>query len=84
VAAYCAGIGKPWITEEFGWPQSVGDAVRASDFIGMYGLQRTYAAAGAGFWNLGSQVVGINGVAASYDVNPNTPATWAAVVANAP
>ena len=35
--------------------------------------------AGVAFWNLGSEVAG-----GSHDVNPSTPATWAAVVDNAP
>jgi hypothetical protein len=79
VSAYCASIGRPWITEEFGWDQSVGDAMRAQSYTSMYGLQRTYHAAGVGFWNLGPQIGG-----STYDVNAGTPQTWAVVVANAP
>jgi hypothetical protein len=84
VASYCAAIGKPWITEEFGWPQSISDAERAANYTTMYALQRTYGAAGVAFWNLGPELVGTAGVTATYDVNPSTPATWSAVVANAP
>jgi hypothetical protein len=84
VAAYCASIGKPWITEEFGWDQAVGDAARAADFSAMYGLQSRYAAAGVGFWNLGTTVAGTGGVTATHDVNPSTPLTWSVVGSNAP
>jgi hypothetical protein len=84
VAAYCASIGKPWITEEFGWDQAVGDATRAADFSAMYGLNVRYSAAGVGFWNLGTTVAGTAGVGATHDVNPSTPLTWAVVGANAP
>jgi hypothetical protein len=84
VASYCASIGKPWITEEFGWDQAVGDATRAADFSAMYGLQLRYAAAGVGFWNLGSTVAGTGGVTDTYDVNPSTPLAWSVVGSNAP
>ena len=79
VSSYCGSIGRPWITEEFGWDQSTGDATRAQDYAGMYALQRTFHAAGVGNWNLGTQVGG-----STYDVNPNTPKTWAVVLSNAP
>jgi endo-1,4-beta-mannosidase len=79
VAAWCGSLGKPWITEEFGWEQSLGDAARANRFASMYALQRTYRAAGVGAWNLGDQVGGT-----TYDVNPSTPLTWAVVAGNAP
>lgn len=74
VAAYCARLGKPWMTEEFGWEQSVGDATRATRFDAMFDLQRANGAAGVAFWNLGGQVGG-----ATYDVNESTPLTWDAV-----
>jgi hypothetical protein len=79
VAAYCGSIGRPWITEEFGWEQSVGDATRAAAFDTMYDTQVTYHAAGVGFWNLGTQLGGT-----TYDVNTGTTLTWAAVKAHAP
>jgi hypothetical protein len=79
VASYCGSIGKPWITEEFGWEQSIGDTIRAADYSAMYSLQRTYQSAGVGTWNLGTQVGGT-----TYDVNPNTPRSWAAMVTNTP
>ena len=79
VASYCASIGRPWITEEFGWEQATGDLSRSRDFAAMYGLQSRYAAAGVAFWNLGPQTSG-----ATYDVNSATALTWAAVRSNAP
>jgi endo-1,4-beta-mannosidase len=79
VANYCGGLGKPWITEEFGWEQALGDATRSDHFADMYALQRTFHAAGVGNWNLGTQVGGT-----TYDVNKSTPLTWAVMVANAP
>ena len=76
LGAYAVSLGKPWFTEEFGWPQRIGDEPRATDFRWLYALQETYGSAGALFWNLGPEVAG-----GSHDVNPNTPLTWAAVVA---
>jgi endo-1,4-beta-mannosidase len=83
VADYCATLRKPWITEEFGFPQSVGDLERATAFETVYEIQRTPSptgvpSAGAVFWNLGAELA-----PASHDVNPDTPLTWAAVRANA-
>ncbi len=68
---------KPWFTEEFGWPQAVGDDVRAGNFEWLYGEQQTYGSDGSLFWNLGAEVVG-----GSHDVNPSTGSTWAVVVAH--
>ena len=79
VSAYCASIGKPWITEEYGWEQGIGDAARATDFNAMHALNRTFGSAGEAFWNLGSQTSG-----STYDVNSSTPLVWGAVVGNAP
>jgi hypothetical protein len=80
VATYCASIGRPWITEEFGWEQSVGDATRAQRFADMYSLQRTFHAAGVSTWNLGTTLGG----ASDFDFNAGTPITWSAVGASAP
>lgn len=84
VAAYCASINKPWITEEFGFPQSIADVTRAADYQTIYTLQTTNSAAGVAFWNLGRQILGVNGVTDTYDVNTSTPLTYAKVTANAP
>jgi hypothetical protein len=81
VASYCQSIGRPWITEEFGWEQSIGDSTRAQRFGAMYQLQRTYGAAGVAFWNLGTQTTGT-----TFDVNSAVTLTntWNAVRNAAP
>jgi hypothetical protein len=81
VASYCRTIGRPWITEEFGWEQSIGDSTRAQRFSGMYQLQATQGAAGVAFWNLGPQTTGT-----TYDVNAASTltGTWNAVRNAAP
>lgn len=84
VAGYCAGLNKPWITEEFGFNQTDGDSIRAQEFQTMYNLQATNHAAGVAFWNLGTEVVGVNGKTETYDVNASTPATLQVVRQNAP
>jgi hypothetical protein len=90
VSAYCASIKKPWLTEEFGFTQKPVDygtqppteyteADRGDWYQTVYDIQSARGSSGAAFWNLGSEVAD-----GSHDVNPNTPATWAAVLANAP
>jgi len=79
VAAYCASIGKPWITEEFGWERGIGDANRAARFQQMYSLQTTNGSAGVAFWNIGGQTS-----SPTFDVNTSTPLTLNVVIANAP
>jgi hypothetical protein len=70
VSSYCRELGKPWITEEFGWERSIGDGERARAFQRMYDLQRSHGAAGAGFWNLGGQIQ-----SPTFDVNSSSPLT---------
>ena len=72
---YATGLGKPWFTEEFGWTQNVGDAVRASRYEWLYNEQKTFGSSGALFWNLGPEVAG-----GSHDANPYTPLTWNVIV----
>jgi hypothetical protein len=74
VAAWAAQAGKPFMLEEFGFRQSLGDAARAAAFADI--VQRAHAAgaAGLGFWNLGPEVA-----SQSYDISPATPLTWQAV-----
>ncbi|MGH9081100.1 MAG: hypothetical protein ACRDYE_13710 [Acidimicrobiales bacterium] len=79
VAAYCHSIGKPIIDEEFGWTQDAGDAQRAQLFDTMYSQLKSLGFAGESFWNLGYQVG-----PTSYEVNPSTPLTFAAIQRNAP
>lgn len=78
-AAYCHALGKPVVVEEFGWQQGMGDAARAQLFDTMVAQLHTFGAAGLAFWNLGYQIG-----PTSYEVNPSTPDTFAAVVRNAP
>jgi hypothetical protein len=84
VSSYCKGMDKAWIVEEFGFPQSDGDATRASEFQSRYDLARSYGAAGVVFWNLGPEVNGVNYSSDSCDVNPQTPLTYAVVIENSP
>jgi hypothetical protein len=79
VASFCAGLGKPWITEEFGVEQTLGDAGRARAFAEMYELQERHGAAGAAFWNLGAETV-----QPTFDVNQRTPLTWEVVRQRSP
>ena len=74
VAAWAQQNDKPFIIEEFGFQQKLGDAARAAAFTDI--LRRAHAAdaAGIGFWNLGPEIAG-----QSYDVSAATPLTWAAV-----
>ena len=67
-------LGKPWFTEEFGWPQNVGDTTRAGYFTWVYDEAASHGSDGELFWNLGFEVAG-----GSHDVNAATPATWAVV-----
>jgi cellulase (glycosyl hydrolase family 5) len=84
VSAYCRQIGKPWITEEFGFEQSRGDDVRAGLYQQVYGIQGTYGSAGVAFWNLGNELVPAPTVPTTFDTNPNTPLTWTSVQTSAP
>lgn len=79
IASYCAGIGKPWITEEFSYPQSDGDSARASEFQQIYNLNATNHSAGVSFWNLGPEIK-----PDSRDVNAGTPLAWAVISGLAP
>jgi hypothetical protein len=79
LAKHCRVIGKPWITEEFGFPQRLGDHERARRFQAVFDLQRRHGGAGVGFWNLGTEVE-----PQSHDVSDRTPAVWQVVRANAP
>jgi hypothetical protein len=79
VAGYCASLGKPWITEEFGWERGIGDATRAALFQQMYALQANHGSAGVAFWNIGGQTS-----SPTFDVNTSTPLTLNVVIGNAP
>jgi Cellulase (glycosyl hydrolase family 5) len=79
VASYCASLNKPWIIEEFGFPQSDGDAARAQEYLSRITLAVTDKAAGIAYWNLGPETS-----SGSYDVNSSTPLTLGVVQGNAP
>jgi hypothetical protein len=74
VAAWAAQQGKPFMLEEFGFRQNLGDAARAAAFTDIAQRARAVGAAGLGFWNLGPEVSPL-----SYDISPATPLTWQAV-----
>ena len=74
VAAWAAAQGQPFVIEEFGFRQELGDAARGAAFRSTYALGRGAGAAGMLFWNLGPELTPY-----SYDVSPATPAVWAAV-----
>jgi endo-1,4-beta-mannosidase len=79
VSAYCASIGKPWLTEEFGIPQLYADSDRAAWYQAVYELQREYGSSGAAFWNLGRELTSVGQLPTTFDTSPDTPLTWAAV-----
>ncbi len=78
-AALCAELGKPLFLEEFGYERGDGDASRAKNFQAQYVEHQRYGTAGVAFWNLGLEVT-----SPTYDVNPQTPLTWAVVRAHVP
>jgi endo-1,4-beta-mannosidase len=84
VSSFCANLNKPWITEEFGFKQSLGDSTRANNLRTVYNLQKQYTSAGSGLWNLGLEVNGVNYNSDSYDVNTQTPLSLAIVQDYAP
>jgi hypothetical protein len=78
VSAFCGSHNKPWIDEEFGWQQSLGDDVRARQFANTNRQIRDHQGSGELFWNLGYQVK-----PTTYDIGSMTPLTFSAVVAGA-
>lgn len=84
VAALAGALGKPWINEEFGFPQDRGDPARAEAMERVYAVTAAHGAAGVAIWNLGPEVRGVNGVGTTYDVNTSTPLALATVRRHAP
>ena len=92
IATFAKQIGKPAFDEEFGMPQSLGDAVFAGG-AGFQGIQTSraqfyqdvYSAGepvniqGFVFWDLGCDLR-----SDSYQINPNTPAVWQVVAQHGP
>jgi mannan endo-1,4-beta-mannosidase len=79
IAPFVADLGKPWITEEFGFPQRDPDPGRAVYYEAVYQLQRDYGSAGVAFWSLGHELH-----PTTFDVNPDTPEVWQVILNNAP
>jgi hypothetical protein len=77
-SAFCSSHNKPWIDEEFGWQQSLGDDLRARQFTNTNRQIRDHQGSGELFWNLGYQVK-----PTTYDIGTMTPLAFAAVVAGA-
>lgn len=86
ITTYTQSINKPALDEEFGAPQSLGDATwsgvtwngistsRSVYYTNVYSESRRLGVNAFIFWNLDT-LVG----ATHYDVSPQTPATWAVV-----
>jgi hypothetical protein len=87
IATFAKEIGKPAFDEEFGMPQSLGDATfaggngifgirtgRAQFYQDVYYAGQRVGVQGFVFWNLGCNLH-----SDSYQVNPNTSATWSVV-----
>jgi hypothetical protein len=79
VASWARTNNKPFVNEEFGFKQEMGDQARAEAFRDVYEHSRAGNAAGVIFWNLGAEIGPW-----SHDVGPQTPITWETVRDNAP
>jgi hypothetical protein len=91
IAAFAKGLGKPYIDEEFGMPQYMGDGKntgkvynhirtsRAQFFENVYNLGEENGVGGFVFWDLGCELRDT-----SYQVGPTTPAVWHVIQAHAP
>jgi hypothetical protein len=79
VGPYCQGMRRPWITEEFGAPISVGEPARSQLYLRVMQVNHENRSSGTVFWNLGPQTI-----PPSYDINPSDPLLWRSVIASAP
>jgi hypothetical protein len=91
ITTFARSIAKPAIDEEFGLPQSMGDATytgqtynsittgRAQFYQQVYSEGEKNAVAGFVFWNIGCGIK-----ANQYEVNPDTTAVWSVIQAHAP
>lgn len=80
LANYCNNtLHKPWFDDEWGYPQSDGDSVRATKFQSQFDNNKANNAAGEFFWNAGYQMA-----STTYDINPQTPLTFNTIIQNAP
>ncbi len=79
VSAWAQEHHKPFLIEEFGFQQKLGDAARAEKFTDIYNWGRDHHAVGLVAWSLGTE-----NAPTSYDFSDQTPLTWAAVQQHAP
>jgi len=91
ISAFAKELGKPYVDEEFGIPQSMGDArytggvyngirtSRAQFFEDVYNLGEENGVDGFVFWDLGCELGD-----KSYQVGPRTPAVWHVIQEHAP
>ncbi|MDO8306971.1 MAG: cellulase family glycosylhydrolase [Actinomycetota bacterium] len=77
MADYCSRLGKPWIMQETGVPQRIGDAARAAWLTTVLRRSWRNGAAGVGVWNIGDETVAES--AGTYDISPGTPLAWTAL-----
>ena len=87
VGTYSRSVNKPVVDEEFGMPQSSGDATfsgtvynglsmsRSTFFDDVYRLGMANGFYGFVFWNMGCQYK-----PTSYEVSPKTPGLWSKIV----
>ena len=87
IGTYSRSVNKPVVDEEFGMPQSSGDATfsgvvynrlsmsRSTFFDDVYRLGKANGFYGFVFWNMGCQIK-----STSYEISPKTPGVWSMVV----
>src|SRR5438132_1448368 len=91
ISAFAKELGKPYVDEEFGMPQNMGDGMytgevynnirtsRAQFFEDVYSLGEENGVDGFVFWDLGCELGD-----KSYQVGPKTPAVWHVIQKHAP
>ncbi len=82
VGAWANLQGIPFVVEEFGYHQNVGDGVRAGLYEANYKYGKLYHAAGMIFWNWGGETTENDGSKTAMDVNPQTLLTYLTVSQN--
>ncbi len=82
VGSWANSKGIPFMVEEFGYHQNVGDGVRAGLFEANYKYGKQYHAAGMIFWNWGGETTENDGSKTAMDVNPQTLLTYLTVSQN--
>lgn len=74
VSAWAKQRNIPFMIDEFGFLQSLGDSIRADSYKQTFQLVKDYGIAGVVFWNLGPEVK-----SQTYDVSSSTPNTLQAI-----